>query len=813
MALTNFHTDWEQGTYEADRNHSIKIAENDELLGGNLIYLKPYPDKTARNGAGSIAIGYGFDLLAHSNPEINDYLIAADLPTLSDHDKQLLDLYRVECPNLELAASQLELDLGSEENASELLDAYIDLKAEVTVTNFLASIGLTWGQSKERAALVSLAYNSSALLGSGLKAALGNGNPELANRAEAWYEIRYRSNSDGAHATRRYSESKLFGLYDGTGTPSFADAEQAYRMFTLHRDRILSYEANPKYTPPADNHIRDALAKALDVILADLSSSSNSDIAAAYAKWAADDNSFTAANLYLEPVSDHFHSVLDARGHQGDDNNILIGKGDASGNGGDMLLGGRGNDLLIGGTGDDYLEGGGGEDVLAGGQGNDTYKITGDQEDVITIEDKSGNDKIVFNGKSLSLSKFEQQTGGSYIREDGLFTAVLQGGDLVVTDEATGAQLILNDNFESGDFGIYLVDPEEPEVPVNQITGNNYSNRILGPDEDPYLDPGISPSVEDRALYGTALDNYIQALDGNDDVYAGDGDDWIEGGEGRDGVSGGLGDDVIEGGAGYDILAGNAGDDQIYADELIDVADAIAAGSGSGAGQQGESLAGEAGQDIVIGGSGNDLITGGADEDTLVGGAGDDDIHGDATYIAHDRTWQLVIEGGVHTYISVDGDASSDNDANDIIYAGSGNDTVWGGGGDDVIYGEGDDDALMGEAGNDIVDGGEGNDSLWGDSAATGGESVTGNDLLIGGTGNDTLYGRGGNDTLLGGTENDTLYGDQTEVPAELHGDDYLDGGEGDDYLRGYGGNDGRAQFPSATFCGENVAWEDTTNN
>ena len=31
MALTNLHTDWILGTYEADRDLSIKISENDPL--------------------------------------------------------------------------------------------------------------------------------------------------------------------------------------------------------------------------------------------------------------------------------------------------------------------------------------------------------------------------------------------------------------------------------------------------------------------------------------------------------------------------------------------------------------------------------------------------------------------------------------------------------------------------------------------------------------------------------------------------------------------------------------------------------------
>lgn len=84
MAITKFHTDWTQGSYEQDRDLSIKISENDRLLGGDLSYLKSYYDAAAKNG-GSIAIGYGFDLLVRGNAEINWYLVAAGLGALIEN--------------------------------------------------------------------------------------------------------------------------------------------------------------------------------------------------------------------------------------------------------------------------------------------------------------------------------------------------------------------------------------------------------------------------------------------------------------------------------------------------------------------------------------------------------------------------------------------------------------------------------------------------------------------------------------------------------------------------------------------------------
>jgi len=58
-------------------------------------------------------------------------------------------------------------------------------------------------------ALASLFFNGSNTIGTGLLTALADNN-----KAEAWYQIRYQTNSaqDPGVATRRYQESQLFGL-------------------------------------------------------------------------------------------------------------------------------------------------------------------------------------------------------------------------------------------------------------------------------------------------------------------------------------------------------------------------------------------------------------------------------------------------------------------------------------------------------------------------------------------------------------------------------------------------------------------------
>jgi hypothetical protein len=60
MALTGLHTDWQQGSYKADRDYRLKVLEDNELRKGtNLKGLRPHLDKIGS----SIVIGYGLDLL------------------------------------------------------------------------------------------------------------------------------------------------------------------------------------------------------------------------------------------------------------------------------------------------------------------------------------------------------------------------------------------------------------------------------------------------------------------------------------------------------------------------------------------------------------------------------------------------------------------------------------------------------------------------------------------------------------------------------------------------------------------------------
>ncbi|MEX3776117.1 retention module-containing protein [Pseudomonas sp. MYb118] len=151
--------------------------------------------------------------------------------------------------------------------------------------------------------------------------------------------------------------------------------------------------------------------------------------------------------------------------------------------------------------------------------------------------------------------------------------------------------------------------------------------------------------------------------------------------------------------------------------------------------QEGHTLTGTSGDDVLVAGPGNNVINAGDGNDVLTAGAGNNELHGEA--------------------------------GNDLLYSGAGNDLLDGGSGIDTASyahataGVKVDLSLLTPqntvgAGIDKLTGIENligsdyNDTLLGDH---------GNNVLVGGLGNDVLNGGGGDDLLIGGMGNNTLTG------------------------------------------------------
>ncbi|WP_028895926.1 hypothetical protein [Syntrophorhabdus aromaticivorans] len=288
--------------------------------------------------------------------------------------------------------------------------------------------------------------------------------------------------------------------------------------------------------------------------------------------------------------------------------------------GDDYLDGSAGNDVIYGGAGNDTLIGGTGNDTLFGGANDDTYIINiGDGTD--TIEDKQGNNKVMLCGKELRF--FYDKGNYQYTTADGTITAKMVGTDLIVT-HTNGTQVILNENFAWGDFGINLLDTPSDPVTATTILGD------LAPLNDPpqydalgnvIVNPNVPSPGRNDILYDSSGNDRIEGRSGNDMIYGWQGgNDWFLGGSGRDGLSSGEGDDIIEGGTEGDLLFGAEGDDQLFGETKGEMEDLVTAGeTAPNINEQGDLISGGAGDDFLYGSVRNDALFGGEGSDLLVG--------------------------------------------------------------------------------------------------------------------------------------------------------------------------------------------------
>ena len=213
-----------------------------------------------------------------------------------------------------------------------------------------------------------------------------------------------------------------------------------------------------------------------------------------------------------------------------------------------------------------------------------------------------------------------------------------------------------------------------------------------------HVNPTHVGSGAANILNGTAGDDYIVSLSGNDTVDAGGGRDMVAGGDDNDSLSGGDGDDDIYGEHGNDSLFGGNG-----ADVLL----------------------GGIGNDALDGGNGDDTLFGGAGSDRLYSGLGDDEVFGEAD--------------------------------NDVLYSSAGTDLFDGGAGNDIIYFTAEAIGATINLNNSALNAG----SALGDTLVSV-ERISGTnaaDILFGDSAANTFVGNGGADRLDGGLGADILAG------------------------------------------------------
>jgi len=526
--------------------------------------------------------------------------------------------------------------------------------------------------SQEKAVLLSMAWNSPGLLGRDLGNAVNKTDPAQRNRAEAWYEIRYKSNKDGGAyittgylnpdptkrvdtglAKRRFMEAALFGLYDDPNTTqaSAEEAKQVYRMLQTHRQEILNYENVYGELPIDDMAVTFDRARR------------GNQIVAAQVDYAAATGLARPESLLisLEPakkglIADLQSTYSELAGLQAADylsTAIFLGAPSTVNSLNATIFDRSGSeivskDIVMGGTNTDYLRGGKGDDVLIGGQGVDIYDFaTGDGKDRI-VEERDADGKMhgvifiddVLRGDLLASGVFVP-TGPN------TWQSLAHGNEITLTNNSPwklvtddGDEIELGSDFQDGDFGIELLDAPTAPQPTLTIVGD--LTPTSGVDELGNLNVDPNSPAPDRAdvLNGRDIDtegDLIQSLGGDDVVAAKKGADQIEAGAGSDIVNAGDGNDLVLGGADLDLLWGMAGNDRLYADAELDLQTAIAQGETDlPTGSKGELMDGGEGEDILVGGPGNDVLVGGGGTgaNVILGGAGNNHLVGETDEIA-----------------------------------------------------------------------------------------------------------------------------------------------------------------------------------
>jgi len=200
--------------------------------------------------------------------------------------------------------------------------------------------------------------------------------------------------------------------------------------------------------------------------------------------------------------------------------------------------------------------------------------------------------------------------------------------------------------------------------------------------------------------------------------------------------------------------------------------------------QDGHTLTGTAGDDVLVAGSGDNIINAGDGNDVLSAGSGNNELHGGAgNDLLYSGPGNDLLDGGTGIDTASYAHATAGVTVNlGLLGAqntlGAGTDTLTG---IENLIGSNFNDTLTGDNNNNVINGGLGNDILNGGG---------GDDLLIGGMGNNTMTGGAGADTFqwIKGNSGHDLITDFTPGTDKLDLSQLLQGENGttaslDDYL------------------------------
>lgn len=273
----------------------------------------------------------------------------------------------------------------------------------------------------------------------------------------------------------------------------------------------------------------------------------------------------------------------------GDDRpNVLFGSA-----GRDEINGFGSGDLLDGRSGDDVLKGGTGDDILT----DRPVDITG----LIPIPENSGNDRL-----------FGEQ--GNDVLFGNLGSDAYDGGEGFdrVRETFDGNSVLTNTNLKNSDSSIDTL----ANIEAVELTGGNSNNTF----------DATAFTLGAVTLFGENGNDTLIGGSGNDDLFGGSGNDNLTGNAGDDSLSGGDGLDRIFAFADSDFILDNTTLFSSLGNDRIDSIESAVISGGDGNNQidvsqflGGTALAGNGGDDTLIGGAAGATLTGGTGNDTLIG--------------------------------------------------------------------------------------------------------------------------------------------------------------------------------------------------
>ncbi len=231
------------------------------------------------------------------------------------------------------------------------------------------------------------------------------------------------------------------------------------------------------------------------------------------------------------------------------------------GDGNDVLVGSSANDILAGEGGNDALAGGGGDDVLSGGPGADD------------LQGGEGNDSVDYRGlTSLPLSVTKNDVGddggpgeGDNVRADveqvladpRAYTLEVRNGAIFYTAHDAANNVLGAADLEDG--SVLFLDWSAHPITVGPgcTLDATYAFLATCTGTVDRLEISIGGGNDTVSVAGTQRPATLEGEDGNDKLTGGSGADALDGGPGADELFGGAGDDDLVGGDG---LAGDEGD-------------------------------------------------------------------------------------------------------------------------------------------------------------------------------------------------------------------------------------------------------------